>query len=53
LAKAIEDGVGYVAANDAGAAQKLLTILQNGTALKTLATASQPANNTAQPAKQQ
>jgi len=40
LAKAIEDGVQYVAANDPGVAQKLLTILQNGAALKSLAAAA-------------
>jgi hypothetical protein len=49
LAKAVEDGVQYVAANDAGVAQKLLTILQNGTALKSLA-APAAAVNAAKPA---
>jgi hypothetical protein len=41
--------VQYVAANDAGVAQKLLTILQNGTALKSLA-APAAAVNAAKPA---
>jgi hypothetical protein len=47
LAKAIEDGVQYVAANDPGVAQKLSTILQNGTALKSLAAASAPGSASA------
>jgi hypothetical protein len=36
LAKAVEDSVQYVAANDLGVATKILAILQNGPVSKSL-----------------
>ena len=42
LAQAVEDSVQYVAANDLGVATKILAILQNGAASKSLFAASPP-----------